>query len=84
MKNITIAIDDETYRKARILAAERGTSLSAMVKAYLLQCASEDRGWRKAVDERNRMMAKLLRKTRHFAVGAKPTRQEMHDRGNVR
>jgi hypothetical protein len=35
MKNVTIALDDETYRKARIRAAELGTSLSAMVKQYL-------------------------------------------------
>ena len=35
MKNVTIAIDDETYRAARIRAAELGTSLSALVKEYL-------------------------------------------------
>jgi hypothetical protein len=35
MKNVTIALDDETHRNARIRAAELGTSLSAMVKNYL-------------------------------------------------
>lgn len=35
MKNITVAIDDEAYRAARIRAAELGTSISALVKAYL-------------------------------------------------
>ena len=35
MKNVTIALDDETYRLARIRAAGEGTSLSAMVKDYL-------------------------------------------------
>jgi hypothetical protein len=35
MKNVTISLDDETYRRARIRAAEQGTSLSAMVKAFL-------------------------------------------------
>ena len=35
MKNVTIALDDETHRKARIRAAELGTSLSALVKTYL-------------------------------------------------
>lgn len=35
MKNITIAIDDETHRAARIRAAELGTSVSALVKVYL-------------------------------------------------
>jgi plasmid stability protein len=35
MKNVTIALDDETHRAARIRAAEMGTSLSALVKDYL-------------------------------------------------
>ena len=35
MKNVTITLDDETHRNARIRAAEMGTSLSAMVKQYL-------------------------------------------------
>ena len=35
MKNVTIALDDETHRKARIRAAELGTSLSSLVKDYL-------------------------------------------------
>lgn len=35
MKNITIAVDDETHRAARIRAAELGTSVSALVKVYL-------------------------------------------------
>jgi hypothetical protein len=35
MKNVTIALDDEVHRKARIRAAELGTSLSALVKDYL-------------------------------------------------
>jgi hypothetical protein len=39
MKNVTIAIDDETHRNARIRAAELGTSLSALVKNYLQQLA---------------------------------------------
>ena len=42
MKNVTIALDDETHRLARIRAAELGTSLSAMVKAYLQSVASGD------------------------------------------
>ena len=41
MKNVTISLDDETHRKARIKAAERGTSLSALVKDYLTRLAYE-------------------------------------------
>jgi hypothetical protein len=42
MKNVTIALDDETHRKARIRAAELGTSLSALVKTYLSTLAAGD------------------------------------------
>lgn len=36
MKNITLKIDDETYSKARVLAAKCGTSISAMVRDFLI------------------------------------------------
>ncbi|MCY3887846.1 MAG: hypothetical protein OXG19_09155 [Chloroflexi bacterium] len=36
MKNITVSVDEETYRLSRIKAAEAGTSLSALVRAYLV------------------------------------------------
>ncbi|NJS13597.1 MAG: hypothetical protein HC788_02035 [Sphingopyxis sp.] len=39
MKNVTIALDEETHRRARIKAAEMGTSLSALVKEYLTKLA---------------------------------------------
>ena len=42
MKNVTIALDDEVHRKARIRAAELGTSLSALVKDYLSTLTAED------------------------------------------
>ena len=42
MKNVTIALDDDTHRKARIRAAELGTSLSALVKEYLSGLAASE------------------------------------------
>ena len=35
MKNITVSIDDETYRQARIRAAVWDTSMSALVRGNL-------------------------------------------------
>lgn len=42
MKNITLKIDDDAYRKARILAARRGTSVSGMVREFLVSLDSEE------------------------------------------
>ena len=41
MKNITVSIDDETHRQARIRAAELGTSVSALVRGYLRSLVSQ-------------------------------------------
>jgi Family of unknown function (DUF6364) len=40
MKNITVSLDAETYRRARTIAAQRDTSVSALVKRFLLELAS--------------------------------------------
>jgi hypothetical protein len=37
MKIITVSLDDETYRIARMRAAELGMSVSALVKRYLME-----------------------------------------------
>jgi hypothetical protein len=42
MKNITVAVPESTYIKARVWAAEHQTSVSAVV-AYLLQTLPETR-----------------------------------------
>jgi hypothetical protein len=39
VKNITVSVDDQTYRRARIIAAERSTSVSALVKQFLANLA---------------------------------------------
>lgn len=41
MKNITVSVDDEVYRKARVRAAERNTSLSRVVADHLKAFASQ-------------------------------------------
>ena len=35
MRNITVSVDDDTYRRSRVRAAELDTSVSALVRTYL-------------------------------------------------
>ena len=35
MRNITVSVDDSTYRRSRIRAAELDTSVSALVRRFL-------------------------------------------------
>ena len=42
MSNLTISVDDELIRQARIKAIEQGTSVSAKVREFLAQYARGD------------------------------------------
>ena len=40
MKNITVSVDNETYSRARIVAAGRGTTVTALVRDFLVELTS--------------------------------------------
>lgn len=44
MKNITVSVDAETHRRARIRAAELDTSVSALVREYLVGLTDRKEG----------------------------------------
>ena len=41
MRNITVSVDDDTYRRSRIRAAELDTSVSALVRGFLERLGRE-------------------------------------------
>ncbi|MGH3546110.1 MAG: hypothetical protein ACRDPW_09335 [Mycobacteriales bacterium] len=43
MANLTLAVDDGVLQRARIRAIERGTSVNAMVRGYLVEVAGDDK-----------------------------------------
>ncbi|PLR22914.1 hypothetical protein SGCZBJ_17240 [Caulobacter zeae] len=42
MKFITVEVDDETYRRVSIKAADTGTSIEAMVRQFLMELGRGD------------------------------------------
>jgi len=46
--NVTLKIDEELLREARILAAEEGSSISALLAAQLAQTVQSRRGFQHA------------------------------------
>lgn len=76
MKNITVSIDDETYRRARIKAAENDTSVSAMVRDYLAQLADTETEFERL----KRKEAELRLKVRGFSASDRLSRDEVHER----
>lgn len=75
VKNLTVAIDEETYRAARIAAAERGMSVSALVRGLLSGLHSPE----SRVEAISRAF-KAMDEVEHFAAGNRLTREALHDR----
>lgn len=87
MKNITISVDDELYRQARVKAAEQSTSLSALFKAYLLQLTGRE-GSETEFQRLQREEEELRAELRARRLGLNPvhnlSRDELHDRHALR
>ncbi|MFZ0164555.1 MAG: DUF6364 family protein [Trebonia sp.] len=76
MKNLTVSVPDDVYRNARVAAAQRDTSVSALVVAYLEQLSGR-------IDEFARLET-LQREVQSgigvFRAADRLDRDEVHDR----
>ena len=81
----TLRIDDATYREAKAEAARLGITLTRFIEEALRQRIAgghmgDDAARRRQIEERDRLMESLLRRTARFRVGRRPTREEMNER----
>ena len=87
MKNITISVDDELYRLARIKAAEQSTSISALFKAYIVRLTSSD-GSESEFQRLEREERDLREELRNRRISLNPAhnlgREELHTRHALR
>ena len=92
MKNITVSVDDETYRLARIKAAETGTSVSALVRNYLAILAKggpeTEESAAAGADRPERTLSEIIAAIHARGGGIDPsenlTRDELYDRNAFR
>jgi len=76
MKNITLSVREETLREVRKIAAERETTVNALVRDYLEQLAAH-----KAKRARmRRQLTKFVAKSRAAVGPITWTRDEAHAR----
>lgn len=80
MKNITVSVPDDVYRRARIRAAERETSVSGLVREFLQRL---DEG---AADfeRRKQLQAEVVKSLDRFRGGDRLKRDDLHDRDALR
>lgn len=79
MKEISIKIDDEIYRRASRKVRDLEAEVTQHVNEYLEAINGDDDGILAARSH----MADLFQATSNFGVGVRPTRGEMHERGNM-
>ncbi len=75
MKNLTIALDEAVLREARRIAAERGTSVNALIRTHLEELIAQES---RAAQARRRVVE--LCSGLEGQVGRPGSRNRLHDR----
>ena len=76
MKNITLAIDEDVLAKARRIAAERNTTVNALVRDYLAHLAGREDRVKAAMEE----LRKLSESSKLQVGEITWKRDDLHDR----
>ena len=91
MRNITVAVDDETYRRSRIRAAELDTSVSALVRGFLqdlVEGRAQGAPAETKEERRRRLLEEVLADFNARGVGVSVagnlSRDELYDRDRAR
>jgi hypothetical protein len=77
MRNITVSVDDKTYRRARVKAAEQDTSVSALVKRFLNGLAAEESDCERLKREERALRDRISA----FRAADRLSREDVHRRG---
>ena len=77
--NLTLQLDTEVIRRARIVAAKRGTSVSTLAAIQLIDLVDEDERVEQARERAEAILKKAVPRG-----GRSWTRDELHDRRALR
>jgi plasmid stability protein len=77
MTNITVSVPDEVYRAARIRAAEKGSSVSALVAGYLRSLSARDAELARLAAKRQEIVSQI---SKDFKASDNLSRDELYDR----
>ena len=76
VKNLTVTVPDEVYRRARIRAAEEGTSVSSLVTDFLRTLSAEEERFARL----EKLQSDVVRAAGPFSAGDRVARDDVHDR----
>lgn len=75
-QNLTVSLDQQTIRRAKVLAARQSTSISGLV-AQQIEVLSEEEA---AYERSERQAAQLLERGFHLGMALRVDRDELHKR----
>lgn len=78
-KNITVSLDEDVIRRAKVTAARRGLSLSALLREQLERLAEADERYESA----RRAALQWMQQGAALGTAARPGRDELHARDAV-
>ena len=76
MTNITVSVPEDVYRAARIRAAERGSSISALVAEYLRSLSDREAEFARLEAQQRSVQDRIDR----FSARDRIDRDELHQR----
>jgi hypothetical protein len=76
MKNITVTVEDDIYRRARMRAAELDTSVSAQVRLFLEQFAQKETEFERLKKLEQRLRSEIG----GISASDRLSRDELYDR----
>jgi hypothetical protein len=71
-------VDDETYRRARIKAAEHDTSVSALVKQFRVELAASENDTERLKRDEEELRAQIVA----FTAGDRLSQDDVHKRSD--
>lgn len=76
MKNITVTVPDEVYRAVGLAAAKRNTSISTLVREYLISISEGESEFARLEAQQHRISSQIAR----FSASGRVARVDLHDR----
>ena len=84
VKNVTVSLDDATYRNAKRRAAENDRSLSSVVREALSTYGAQESEFDRLKREQRELLAKWRREGIGLDASENLTREELYDRDRAR
>jgi hypothetical protein len=84
VKNITVSVDDELFHRARVVAAQQRTTLSALVRRFLEGLTGAEPAFERLRREQNELIAMIRAEYPGRAAAERLSRTEVHERDAVR